>query len=186
MIKDEISDNRLETKNCVNRKDLTSILLETQLINNFERHYKTNKAPFVINIEMIWFEEFGEMLTEALVNFVNKLTSPKSKLAIKNDIYLVSISKVIEWIEYPTALNVIANKWLWDCDGTYYDYDEECENVKRLKESAVELEEIRKKNRTKTMELKGEDLYRNGVLTAVIIVFILAIVSTIFYDKFNQ
>jgi hypothetical protein len=186
LIKDEISDNRLETKNCVNRKDLTSTLLEDQLIKNFESHYKTNKAPFVINIEMIWFEDFGEMLTEALVNFVNKLTSPKSKLANRNDIYLVSISKIIEWIEYPTALNVIANKWLWDCDGTYYDYDEECENVKRLKESAVELEEIRKKNRTKTMELKGEDLYRNGVLTAVIIIFILAIISTIFYDKFNQ
>ncbi len=80
---------------------------------------------------------------------------------------------------------MIANKWLWDCDGTYYDYDEECEVVKRLKESSIELEEIRKKNRTKLMELKGEDLFRNGILTAVIIVFILSILFTIFYDKYQ-
>lgn len=185
LIRDDISYNRLENRFCTDRKDLTSKLLEEMLIDNFKRHYTTNKAPFVINIETIWFEQFGEMLTEALVNFVNKLTSPKSDLTKKNDIYLVSISKIIEWIEYPTPINVIASKWLWDCDGTYYDYDETCETVKRLKENSVELEEMRKKNRTQALELQTEDLFRNGVLTAVIIVFILSIFFTIFYDKLS-
>lgn len=44
------------------------------LFENFDRHYKLNKAPFIINIETEWLDEFGDMLTEALKAFINDLT----------------------------------------------------------------------------------------------------------------
>lgn len=185
LIKDEIADNRLETKNCLPKNELNKTILYKQLLDNFNRHYKTNKAPFIINIETNWFEQFGDMLTEALVQFINDLTNIKNPITIKNDIYFVSISRIIEWIEYPAALNVIANKWLWDCDGINFDYDEECESIRKLRESSEELEEIKKKNRTLILELQAEDLFRNGIVTSVVLVFIFSIVFTILYDKYN-
>lgn len=149
-----------------------------------------NKAPFVINIELAWFDRFGDMLTEALIEFIEKLTTEKKEeknpSSTKHDIYFVSISKIIEWIEYPTPLNVIANRWLWDCDGTNYDYDEECESLKKLRENSLELEEIKRRNRTGPLDLKNEDLFRSGVLTAVIVVFIVSILFVIIYDKMNK
>ena len=157
-------------------------MIEDQLFENFNRHYKTNKAPFILNIELSWFEKHGSILTDALVKFINDLTNPKS---IHHDVYFVTISKIIEWVQYPTPLNVIANKWLWDCDGTNYDYDEECDMIKKLRESSEELEEIRKKNKTSPYDLKNEDLFRNGILTAVIIIFFLSTLFTIFYDKYS-
>lgn len=171
---------------------LSKQILADQLLENFDRHYKTNKAPFVVNIELAWFDRFGDMLTEALIEFIEKLTNEKDKHPVtttstnKHDIYFVSISKIIEWIEYPTPLNVIANRWLWDCDGSNYDYDEECESLKRLKENSMELEEIRRRNRTGPLDLKNEDLFRSGVLTGVIVIFVVSMVFVIVYDKVNK
>ena len=157
-------------------------------MDNFERHYKTNKAPFVVNIELAWFERFGEILTEALIDFIHKLTSDKEKNLMsssnaKPDIYFVSISKIIEWIEYPTPLHVIANRWLWDCDGSNYDYDEECESLRKLRENSLELDEIKRRNRTALLDLKNEELFRGGVLTGVIVTFVVATLLVVLYDK---
>lgn len=155
-------------------------------MENFERHYKSNKAPFVINIELGWFERFGDILTDALTNFTNKLTNDKdSNKKAKHDVYFVSIAKIIEWIQYPTPLHVISNKWLWDCDGSNYDYDEECDSLKRLRENSLELEEIKKRNRTMQLELKTEDLFRSGILTGVIVIFIVSILFVIVYDRYK-
>ena len=157
-------------------------------MDNFERHYKTNKAPFVVNIELAWFERFGEILTEALIDFIHKLTSDKEKNLMsssnaKPDIYFVSISKIIEWIEYPTPLHVIANRWLWDCDGSNYDYDEECESLRKLRENSLELDEIKRRNRTALLDLKNEELFRGGGLTGVIVTFVVATLLVVLYDK---
>lgn len=186
LIKDEIAENRLETKNCIPLKELNKTNILEQLNDNFNRHYKTNKAPFVINIELAWFERYGEMLTDALVEFIaNHTHKSHDGVKIKGDVYFVTISKIIEWIQYPTPLNVIANKWLWDCDSTNFDYDEECDTLKKLKESSLEMEEIKKRNRTIHPEPQTEDLFRSGILTGVIVVFIVAILFTIIYDKYK-
>jgi len=175
----------LETRDCLPLNELTQKALEDQLFENFDRHYKTNKAPFIINIELSWFEKHADILTNALITFIDELTNPKKPLGANNDIYFVTLSKIVEWVQYPTPLNVIASKWLWDCDGTNYDYDEECEIIKRLRENSEELEEMRKKNMTNPFDLKGEDLFRNGILTAVILIFVFSTLFTIFYDKYN-
>ena len=155
-------------------------------MESFERHYKTNKAPFVVNIELSWFEKYGDVLTEALIDFINKLTNEKdtSKKG-KYDVYFVSIAKIIEWIQYPTPLYVISNKWLWDCDGSNYDYDEECDSLKKLRENSMELEEMKRRNRSMQLELKTEDLYRSGVLTGVIVVFVVSIIFVVVYDRYK-
>ncbi len=185
LVNNYIAEDRLDNKNCYKSSELTQKIIEEQLFNNFFSHYKRNKAPFVLNIETAWFEKYGQILTDAIVQFIHELTNSDSTLSSKNDVYFVSISKMIEWLEYPAPLNVIANKWLWDCDGISYDYDEECESIKKLRERSEELEEIKKKNKTREMELQAEDLFRNGILTSVIIVFILSLAFTIFYDKYN-
>ena len=184
LINNYIAEDRMQNKNCYQSSEITQKVIEDQLIENFQSHYKPNKAPFVINIETAWFEKYGNILTDALVQFIDELTKPDPNN--KNDIYFVSIAKIIEWLEYPAPLDVIANKWLWDCDGINYDYDEECESIKKLTESSQELEEIKKKNKTKELELKAEDLFRNGVLTSVIIIFILSLLFTVIYDKYNM
>lgn len=159
---------------------------------NFERHYKTNKAPFVINIELSWFDRFGEMLTDALIDFIDKLTGTHGKDSVlsstsikKHDVYLVSLAKIVEWVEYPTPLHVIANRWLWDCDGSNYDYDEECQSLRRLRENSMELDEIKRRNRTLLGDLKNEDLFRGGVLTGVLVMFFVSIVLVLCYDRYK-
>lgn len=186
LIQDDIAQNRLDTIDCFPKSKLTQAILEQHLMDNFLRFYETSKAPFVINIEMSWFEKYGDMLTGALNKFINDLTNPNNKYAENKDIYFVSISKIIEWIEYPAPLRVIGNKWLWDCDGSNYDYDEECKIEQKLRENAEELEEIKKKNKTAKLELQTETLFRNGVLTGVIVVFIFSIIFTVIYDKFSS
>jgi hypothetical protein len=175
------AENRMENTNCIQLGELDQEKLEMQLRRNFLQHYKRNKAPFVINIELKWFEKHADILTEALVSFIHDFTKP----SVNNDIYFVSISKMIEWIEYPAPLDVIANRWLWDCDGINYDYDEECESIKKLRENSEELIEAKKKSKAKELELKAEDLFRNGVLTAVGVVFTLTLLFTVVYDKFQ-
>ena len=176
--------NRLANKDCLERNELTAEILEKQLMFNFERHYKLNKAPFIINIETSWFKSHGEMLTEALIKFVNALTSSTSDMAAKSDIYLLGLSKIVEWIQYPAPMNVIASKWLWDCDGSTFDYDEECQMVLKQKQMTEELEEIKMKNKTIQLDLQAERLFHNGVLSVVIAAFFLATVFTICFDKY--
>jgi len=75
LIKDDIAQTRIETKDCLPRRKLTQKVLEDILFNNFKQHYKLNKAPFIVNIETEWFDdEFGEMLMHALKTFVSDLT----------------------------------------------------------------------------------------------------------------
>lgn len=187
LIKDEIAANRIDTKHCLPRNELKQELIEKMLFENFESHYNLNKAPFILNLETEWFDEFGEMLTKALRSFVNELTSSESKYGKKKDIYFMSISKIIEWIQYPVELDVIGNEWLWDCDDSSFDYDEECESIIKLKEMNEELEEIKQKNKTNQLklDLQAENLFHNGIFSIVFLAFIIGTLLTVCYDKFG-
>jgi hypothetical protein len=172
-------------KNCHDKVN-AKLLFETLLLN-FNRSYYTNKAPFVINIETSWLDKYGDHLVEAFKKFINLLTNPPadSEYSLKNDIYFVTISKIIEWVEYPTSLKTIGSRWLWDCDGSLFDYDEECQLAQQMLENSKELEEIKKKNKTAKLEFQTETLFQNGVLTGVICVFVFSLLFTVCYDKFN-
>ena len=105
--------------------------------------------------------------------------------ARNGDVYFLSISKILEWIQYPVATSVIAERWLWDCDDSSYDYDEECQTVLKLAEKLEALEEAKKKNKTMELDLQAETLFRNGVLTMVIVAFCVLTIVTVCYDKYG-
>lgn len=178
--------NRMSTRSCIKAEEITENLLETMIYENFKRHYETNKAPFVLNIETSWFNKYGEMLSEALVKFIHRLTIESNKnLTNNNDIYFVSIAKGLDWIEYPVSLDVIANKWLWDCDGVDFDYDQECDFVDQQIKNAEVVEHLKQAKKKMELDLRAEDLFRNGILTGVIVIFILAIIFVILYDRYH-
>lgn len=185
LLNDEVAENRMDTLKCTKKKDLTQQNIYNQLMDNFNRSYMTNKAPFIINIETSWLDEYGNILTDAIVQFINDLTVLNTD-ASKNDIYFVTLEKIVEWMQYPVPLNVIGSRWLWDCDGHDFDYDEDCDSIRKAKNMAEDLETQRGLNKTMALDLRAEDLFRNGVVTVVIVVFILSITFVVLYDKYNK
>jgi hypothetical protein len=171
-------DDQMSTRDCIKPEEITEKLLLETLFYNFQRHYVTNKATFLLNIETSWFKTYGDMLTNALVKFISQMDNNCT-----SDIYFMTIAKALDWIQYPVPLNVIGNKWLWDCDGLDFDYDQECDFIDQSAKHAEE-EKIKQKKAKMDQEF-GENLYRNGVLSGEIIAFGLAILFIILYDRYN-
>ncbi len=109
----------------------------------------------------------------------------EKSFARNGDVYFLGISKIVEWIQYPVATTVIAKQWLWDCDDASYDYDEECQTVLKLAEKLEALEEVKKKNMTEALDLQAETLFRNGVLSVVVVAFFGLTFVTMCYDKYG-
>jgi len=185
LISTESFTNRFSTHKCRAAKDLTQPILEQILLNNFKRHYDTNKAPFVVNIETSWLQRYGDILTGALVNFISNMTNENNYGAKYDDVYFVTVEKALEWIQYPTKLDVVASKWLWNCDGVSFDYNQDCSLNDQLVKNK-ELEEIKKANKTSALlDLQAEDLFRNGVLTTCVVFFTLSIIFIMIYDRLH-
>ncbi|XP_043272013.1 chitin deacetylase 8 [Venturia canescens] len=67
------------------------------IIEQFNRHYKTNRAPFPIFMHAAWFLRNPENF-KAYVNFVEYAQSLP-------DVYFVTVNKTIEWIKNPKSLD---------------------------------------------------------------------------------
>ncbi|XP_021357562.1 uncharacterized protein LOC110453064 [Mizuhopecten yessoensis] len=79
------------------------------LWNNFKSHYQTNKAPFGIHLRHIWFSHpFFTKNLEGLRMFVDKLST-------MNDVYILSIQNIIEWMKKPTSLQNLHVSSPWNC-----------------------------------------------------------------------
>ncbi|KAH9396989.1 hypothetical protein TYRP_003291 [Tyrophagus putrescentiae] len=76
------------------------------LKDNFNRHYKTNRAPFGLYFHTIWFKDRRNF--NILTRFLDELLQNK-------DIFLVSNYQAIEWMRTPTPLSQIANFEPWKC-----------------------------------------------------------------------
>ncbi|CAL8073271.1 unnamed protein product [Orchesella dallaii] len=76
------------------------------LLKNFNDHYTTNKAPFGIFTHAAWLngtdDEGIEARRAGYVRFLDFLGT-------KNDVYIVGISRAIEWVKTPTPLAQLAN-----------------------------------------------------------------------------
>lgn len=75
-------------------------------MNNFDRHYKSNKAPFGIYFHTIWFKEKQNF--RVFLRFIDELMK-------KPDIYFVTNYQAIEWMRTPTPLSQIGNFEPWKC-----------------------------------------------------------------------
>ncbi|KAK3584614.1 hypothetical protein CHS0354_005207 [Potamilus streckersoni] len=76
------------------------------LWDNFQSYYKSNKAPFGINMHASWFYYPDRM--NAMDRFIQDLAN-------FNDVYIVSAKQVIEWLRHPTPLSHIHNFEPWSC-----------------------------------------------------------------------
>ncbi|VDM44761.1 unnamed protein product [Toxocara canis] len=96
--------------------------IANMLEDNFQRHYQSNRAPFVIAIST-------DYLTSLQDNgAVNALEMFISKVLQNSDMYIVSASQALQWLQLPTRLSKIHNFTAWQCPLRTRDHVLPCEN----------------------------------------------------------
>lgn len=78
------------------------------LWDNFQKYYTTNRAPMGINMHASWF--YYPERKAAMDRFIKKLVTI-------DDVYIVSVKQVIEWLRNPTSLQDIKSFQPWQCNG---------------------------------------------------------------------
>ncbi|CAI9720952.1 chitin deacetylase 7-like isoform X3 [Octopus vulgaris] len=74
------------------------------LRENFNRHYKRNKAPFGIFLHSPW-----------LMNNLNPLKKFLKEVTRNKDVWIVTVSQALQWIQNPVPLNNITQFKSWKC-----------------------------------------------------------------------
>lgn len=80
----------------------------TMLWDNFQTFYTRNRAPFGIHLRQTWFHYFYLFKLDALNQFIEKLVSME-------DVYLVTISEMLDWMKDPAPLDELTNFQSWQC-----------------------------------------------------------------------
>ncbi|XP_014790322.2 chitin deacetylase 7 [Octopus bimaculoides] len=74
------------------------------LRDNFNRHYKRNKAPFGIFLHSPW-----------LMKNLNPLKQFLKEVSRNKDVWFVTVSQALQWIQNPVPLNNISQFRSWNC-----------------------------------------------------------------------
>ncbi|KAJ8297388.1 hypothetical protein KUTeg_023919 [Tegillarca granosa] len=74
---------------------------------NFEINYKRNRAPFGIHLHPTWFK------SEFNLNGLDKFIQESLKL---ENVYIVSVQKMLEWIRNPVSVDKITQFKPWLCN----------------------------------------------------------------------
>jgi len=79
------------------------------LNNNFNRHYLTNRAPLSLNFHSAWLKKQDYL--DSLIYWINDLKK-------EQDVYFVTMTQVIQWMQYPKTVTetVDFEPWLAKCD----------------------------------------------------------------------
>ncbi|GAV02038.1 hypothetical protein RvY_12651 [Ramazzottius varieornatus] len=80
--------------------------MSAMLEKNFQKHYSTNRAPLILSMSTNWF------VPEHLVGLINWIDST---LAAHRDVYFVTTSQIIAWMQNPTPLSSINSFAPWAC-----------------------------------------------------------------------
>ncbi len=80
------------------------------LNHNLDRHYKTNRAPLGIFFHASWLKLNPEYL-DAFVQWIDEVLD-------RNDIYFVTMTQVLQWMQSPTELSSVRDfaPWKEKCD----------------------------------------------------------------------
>ncbi|XP_074602962.1 chitin and LDLR binding deacetylase 3 [Brevipalpus obovatus] len=78
----------------------------TMFMDNFNRHYRTNRAPFGLYFHTIWFKE--KKNAKVFLQFIDELLK-------KPDVWFVTNYQAIEWMRTPTPLSQLNNFEPWKC-----------------------------------------------------------------------
>lgn len=90
----------------LNYKFFTGDQFYAFLNHNFERHYDSNRAPLGLYFHAAWLKNNPEFL-EAFLYWVDEV------LANHNDVYFVTMTQVIQWIQNPRQSTEIKNFDPW-------------------------------------------------------------------------
>ncbi|XP_062597797.1 uncharacterized protein LOC134259213 [Saccostrea cucullata] len=77
------------------------------LMNNFNS-YKKNKAPFGIHISRDWFYWYNNRNFAGLSEFIDNLLQ-------NENVYIVSVSKLLQWMKNPVSLSSAKSFSPWSC-----------------------------------------------------------------------
>lgn len=87
-------------------KDMSVEQVYEMFMLNFERHYLTNRAPFGLHFNSMWFRK--PMNIYAFNTFMDYLLN-------LSDVYFVTSNQVIEWMKKPTKIDDISSFKPWQC-----------------------------------------------------------------------
>lgn len=76
-------------------------------MENFERHYRRNRAPLTLNLQSNWF------MTEAAIKGLSKFID---EILTREDVWFVTGTQALQWIVDPTPMSNIKNFDPWKCD----------------------------------------------------------------------
>jgi len=77
------------------------------MVENFNRNYKTNKAPFGLFVHSAWFM-VGENHFNAFLKFIDYLQGLP-------DVYMVGVSDVLKWVKNPVSISKMNNSAWSNC-----------------------------------------------------------------------
>ena len=76
------------------------------LWNNFMSYYSTTRTPFGLNMHAGWFyTEHNLKGTKMFLDEIQKL----------NDVYVISVKQILDWMKQPTPLSDISQMTSWEC-----------------------------------------------------------------------
>lgn len=75
------------------------------LNNNFDRHYKANRAPMGVFFHASWLKKQPDLI-EAFTQWIDEMLD-------KNDVYFVTMTQVLQWMQAPTELSQIREFAPW-------------------------------------------------------------------------
>lgn len=82
--------------------------VEQFLKDNFDRHYRTNRAPLLLSFKVNWFNDRNK--TKVLHDFIDNL------LAKNKDVWFVTMQELITWMRNPTPASGLTNFNAWGCE----------------------------------------------------------------------
>jgi hypothetical protein len=109
-------------------------------------------------------------------------------------VYFVTIEQALEWLKYPRTLSQLEDFWAFNCRETIYEYDIDCSDAefsgnKKLLLIKEEAKRLTSKNETNStdsepLDRQSEELFRSGIVIHSVWIFILLILSVLFYDNY--
>ncbi|RWS23772.1 peritrophic membrane chitin binding protein-like protein [Leptotrombidium deliense] len=89
---------------CSNPSDEEGV--HEMLMKNFNRHYKSNKAPLGLFYHSAWFNT--QHHRRGLIKFLDEILT-------KKDVYVVTNWQMLQWMRNPTPLSQLENFEPWNC-----------------------------------------------------------------------
>ena len=89
---------------CQNPPDAETVF--KMLLKNFNRHYKSNRAPFGLFYHSAWFNTQHHF--KGFLKFIDHILT-------KSDVYFTTNWQMIQWMKKPTSLSTLKSFAPWSC-----------------------------------------------------------------------